>query len=378
MDADVAVIGVGSMGSMAAWQLARRGASVIGFEQFAPGHDRSGAGGESRIFRTAYHEGGRYVPLLLAAQEEWRRLERETGRHLLTLNGGLMIGDPQSDFIANVRASVEEHGLPHQVLEHDDAARRYPQHRLLPGEVMILDELAGFLRPELCVALASLRAEELGARILRRARVTAVEPEGDGVTVRTAERTWRVATAVVAAGPWADALLAGHAAPLRVQRLVMTWFLAREPDSFSVARFPIFIRRTQTHRFSGWPSLDGHSVKVALSSGYDEVEDPDHLDRSVDDARLGTIRAAVAELLPGLIPDPVRVGAYMDGYTEDHQPAVGVAPGLPNTILLHGFSGHGFKLASVMGRIAAELAIDGGTALPIEHLAPSRLSAAAT
>ena len=70
--ADVAIVGLGSMGSMAAWQLAARGAKVLGFEQFAPGHDRSAHGGESRIVRTTYQEGPAYVPLLQEAQPPTR------------------------------------------------------------------------------------------------------------------------------------------------------------------------------------------------------------------------------------------------------------------------------------------------------------------
>jgi sarcosine oxidase len=96
------------------------------------------------------------------------------------------------------------------------------------------------------------------------------------------------------------------------------------------------------------------------------------LDRSVPDRLLAPIRAAVAALLPGLIPDPVRIGAYLDGYTADHHAAVGRAPGLPNTLLACGFSGHGFKLAPAIGLALAELATDGRTGLPIQHLDPAR------
>ena len=124
--ADVGIVGVGSMGSMAAWQLAARGAKVIGFEQFAPGHDRSAHGGESRIFRTAYLEGPAYVPLLQEAQRLWRQLERETGQQLLTLNGGLMIAPRATDFLRNVAACIERFDLPHAVLEPEETARRYP------------------------------------------------------------------------------------------------------------------------------------------------------------------------------------------------------------------------------------------------------------
>lgn len=125
MDAQVAVIGVGSMGSMALWQLARAGVDAIGFEQYAPGHDRAAAGGESRIFRTAYLEGPGYVPLLQRALELWRELEHESGQPLLTMTGGLMIGREDSDAMRNVLASCEQFSLAHEVLDGEAMARRY-------------------------------------------------------------------------------------------------------------------------------------------------------------------------------------------------------------------------------------------------------------
>src|SRR5690349_25069097 len=102
---------------MALWQLARAGVDAIGFEQLAPGHDQAAAGGESRIFRTAYLEGPQYVPLLLRARELWRELERETGRSLLTLCGGLMIGAGESEAMRNVVESATSFDLPHEVLD---------------------------------------------------------------------------------------------------------------------------------------------------------------------------------------------------------------------------------------------------------------------
>ena len=127
-DAEVAVIGTGSIGSMTLWQLARAGVDAIGFEQFAPGHDQAAAGGESRIFRTAYLEGPQYVPLLTRARELWRELEEESGFDLLTLNGGLMIGHRDSETMTNVLASARDFDLPHRVLDAAEMRREYPQH----------------------------------------------------------------------------------------------------------------------------------------------------------------------------------------------------------------------------------------------------------
>lgn len=373
MKADVAIIGVGTMGSMALWQLARRGVSAVGFEQFGAGHDRGAAGGETKIFRTAYLEGSEYVPLLREAYRGWRELEEETGRNLLTLTGGVTIGDPDAPFMRKVLESIEAFGLEHELLDTQAAQTRYPQHHLLPGETMILDRQAGFLRPELAVLTAIQRAEELGATVHRHARVESVEPFEGGVRIRAGAKDFEVGRVIVSAGPWAGTLMAGWARQLSIRRLVMTWFAARDPAAFSPERFPVFVRRSRGVDFFGVPTVDGSTVKVALVAEYGGVEDPDALDLAVNVDDLTQINGVVRELFRGLVPEPLRVSAYMDAYTHDGHPIVGLIAGVPNIVVLCGFSGHGFKMAPVMGEIAADLALEGETQHRIEYLSPARM-----
>src|SRR5438309_943889 len=125
-EAQVAVVGLGSMGSQALWQLARRGVSAIGIEQFVPGHDQGSGHGESRIIRSCYQEGPQYVPLIQAAFPLWRELERETQKQLLTENGALVIGRADSGYVPDAIATAEQYDLPHEVLDAAQALRRYP------------------------------------------------------------------------------------------------------------------------------------------------------------------------------------------------------------------------------------------------------------
>jgi sarcosine oxidase len=370
--ADVAIVGIGSMGSMAAWQLAARGAKVIGFEQFAPGHDRSAHGGESRIFRTAYLEGPEYVPLLQEARRLWRQLEQETGQQLLTLNGGLMIAPRATDFLRNVTACIERFDLPHELLDPEEATRHYPQHRFGQEHVVVLDQQAGYLRPELAVLSAARRAEELGAELHRDVRVEAVEETSGGVRIRAGGQSYEASRVIVTAGPWSEQLLADLPVRLEVRRLLLTWFVPRTPSLFTSERFPIFIREDGDEAFWGIPMLDGFSVKVSAHRAFGRVADPDALDRSTSPQEVAGIRAAVTRCLPDLVPDPVRIGVYQDAFAPDDHFIVGRHPLHANVIVLCGFSGHGFKMASAMGRVASDLALDGGTALPIEHLSPAR------
>lgn len=375
MDAQVAVIGVGSIGSMALWQLARSGVTALGFEQYGIGHDRAAAGGESRIFRTAYLEGAQYVPLLRRAYELWRELEKESGHDLLTLNGGLMIGDRDSEAMRNVQASIDEFGLGHELLDADAVAARYPQHRISADETAILDHAAGVLRPEFAVAAAAYRARELGAGLVSHTTVTGIEPHARGVTVHTDARSYEVGQVVVTAGPWTARFAPGLAAHVAPKRLVMTWYQAQRPSQWTPDNCPIFLRDAEDVHIFGVPTLDGGSVKVAPHADYGTFDDADELDRHVAVGDLARINSAVARYLTGLIPEPVRVSAYMDAYTTDGHGLVGRMPGTDNVWVLGGFSGHGFKMAPTFGQIAADLVRDGGTRFPVAHLDPARFPA---
>src|SRR5258708_34817986 len=122
---DVIVLGLGGMGSAAAFELASRGRRVLGLEQFALGHDQGSSHGHTRIIRKAYYEHPDYVPLVLCAYERWRALERRCGRTLLTEHPCLSIGRPDGELIAGVRQSAEQHRLPVEAL---DAAALRPRH----------------------------------------------------------------------------------------------------------------------------------------------------------------------------------------------------------------------------------------------------------
>ncbi|WP_159014420.1 N-methyl-L-tryptophan oxidase [Acidisoma sp. S159] len=376
MDADVLVVGCGAMGSQAAWQLASRGRSVIAFEQFYPGHDRGASGGDTRIFRTIYGEGPQYVPLLLEAQRRWRELEEISKEVLLTLTGGLMIGPENSEFIRNLRACVQEYQLPHEVLGLDEARRRFPQHRYLESDVVILDPQAGYLRPERANRAALRVAAQLGATIKFPSEVTSITATKGGVEVTTDDGRYRAPQAIVTVGPWILRLFPEYGRYLSPRRLIQPWFLADNPEAFAPARFPIFCRREEDANFSGFPSIDGGMVKTGTNDTYesDSVLDPDHLSRVTPLADLDRVTAQVTTYLNGISGPPARVTNYADAYTTDLHSILGwPRAGLP-VYVMAGYSGHGFKLASAMGVVAADIMIDGTSSLPIKHLSLERFS----
>ncbi|WP_262701711.1 MULTISPECIES: N-methyl-L-tryptophan oxidase [Streptomyces] len=372
VDADTAVVGLGAMGSMAAWQLARAGASVIGFEQYGLAHDRGASGGESRLFRMAYHEGPAYVPLLRGARELWRELSEQSGLPLFLPTGCLSIGLPDIAPMRNVRASVEEHGLEYEYLDPGELAARYPQHRAEDGEIGILDVQGAVLRPELAVLAANQQARRHGARLLERTRVDSVRFEDDRVRISAGGTEYAVRTVVLAAGPWAGSLVPSLDGHLTVRPLVLTWFAPDDTGRYAPDRFPAFIRDTDGVHLFGVPVMDGMSVKTGFADAWGDIAGPTAFTRDFDESRLRPVTEAVRRFLPGLHPDPIRYSVYLDAYTSDRTAMVGGLPGTDRAVLLAGFSGHGFKMAPVFGRIAADLALEKGTDFDIRPMAPSR------
>jgi sarcosine oxidase len=364
------------MGSQVMWRLAARGAEVIGYDRYAPGHDRGAAGGETRIFRAVHLGDPGYIPLLRLADRMWDRLQRETGFSLRRRSGCLVMGETESAAMRLLLSASTTHQLDHEVLDREELARRYPQHRLPDGHTAVLDRQGSIIRPEASIQAAAARAEQLGARLHRYTPVREIAPApGGGVHIVTDQGTDHVDTAVVTVGPWVNTLLPDLPRTVDIRRLISSWHIPTRHDWFAGGA-PAFVRSTP-HDCYGLPSPDGISVKLGLSlARYLPVPDPERLDRTVRPEELATFRELIAELMPDLNPDPIRLSVYMEGYTASGNPLVGHLPGEDDIVVLTGFSGSGFKLSPAMGEIAADLALDGTTDHPVGFLAPAGAGAA--
>jgi sarcosine oxidase len=370
----IAVIGLGSAGSMALWRLAARGADVVGFEQFGIAHDRGAHGGESRIFRTAYFEDADYVPMLRQAHRLWQELEGAAGVALLTLTGLVMIGDSRSAQMSNVVAAIDRFQVDAEQVSLADAQRRWPHHPLRDANLVIFDREAGYLRPELAVWHAARQAQLLGAELRTYTSVTGLSIETGGVRVHSAEGSERFDHAVLTTGPWASRLLGPLASCVEVRRLFSAWFSARHPDAFQPDRFAPFGRTTPPECY-GLPALDGTGLKLGLLDADSEpVTDPGRLDRNLPVAEVRALRAMVGTYFPDLHADPHRVTTYMDGFTPDGHGLVGPLPGTDRVTVVTGLSGHGFKLAPVLGDIAADYSLAGASSSNLALLDPGRFA----
>jgi sarcosine oxidase len=352
---DVAIAGLGAMGGAAACHLARRGRRVIGFDRFAPPHDLGSSHGETRIIRVAYFEDPRYVPLVLRSWELWQELERDAGEPLLERTGGLMIGAPDGVLVRGALASAETHALEHRVLDSATLAREFPAHRPSDGDVAVWEPLAGVLTPEAGVGAHLEAARAAGATLHVNEPVESWEPDGEGVSVRTARGEYRAAQLVLAAGAWLGRLLPGLAPSLRVTRQPLFWF---EPNSdaqaYDAVGFPIFIREHQRGRFIyGFPLRNG-KLKFAIHL-EGEVCDPDTVRRTVDPSEVEALRAILDRCLPGAAGPCVRTSVCLYTTTPDEHFRVARHPGHPAVLVASCCSGHGFKFAPAIGEILADL-----------------------
>lgn len=377
MDADIAVIGLGATGSMALWKLAsKKGISVIGFEQYGIGHDRSAYGGGSRRFRIAsplIEE----TPFIRDSYFEFLKLEEETGQKVLSNSGSLTIGSYNSERMRTVMESALKYDVPHKILEKDELEKRFPQHKLFSDDIAVWDRLGGILRPEQTVIAAVNRARDLGANVLTYNKVIKVFPDNDGVTLITKDKEYRVKKIIVSNGAWAGQLMPSLKEVITAKRLVLTWFIPKNPDLFKEEKFPNFSRLSEGIHIQGTPATDGRMVRV--TNGSDNIieskiniNNPDDFSKDVSVEYAMQIRESISKLIPDLYPDPVQTLPFMDGFSKDGLPLIGNTKENKNVIFLCGFSGQGFSQAPTMGKIASEIALDDKTDYDIKHLSPGR------
>lgn len=372
---DVIVVGLGGMGSAAAYHLERRGARVLGIEQFGVAHDRGSSHGKTRIIRQAYHEGPEYVPLLFRAYELWDALERETGRHLLTMTGGLYVGRPDAPAVAGAEASARIHGIAYEKLTASEVTTRYPVLRLSDGHVAVYEHKAGMLVPEDCVAGHIEMARHSGAELRFDEAVESWQAGPQGVSVRTGRGTYEAGHLVLTAGPWARQLLGDLALPLQVERVVLYWF---QPSAHleSFRRLPIYLWDDGSVRAYGFPYLDGQGLKCSFSRIFTEVTTPQTIRRDVGQDEIRRMREHVTRFMPEAAGSLLATATCMYTTTPDSHFVIDRHPTHQNVSIACGFSGHGFKFCSVVGEVLADLSLQGTTTHPIGPFALRRFTRA--
>ena len=357
---DAIVIGLGGIGSAAAYRLAAAGGGrrILGLEQFELGHDRGASSDVSRITRLSYHR-REYVELAIEAQAAWREVERASSETIVTLTGGLDLAPPgAAESIDDYAAAMTAAGVAFEWLDEVEVARRWPQWRLEAGTRALFQANGGIADPERGNAAHQRLAREAGATLLEHARVNAIEDHGRELLVELEDgRRFMTAAVVLAADAWTNDLLEplGFPLPLTVTREQVTWFDTTDPPAFAPGRFPVWIWLDQPS-FYGFPTYRGPGPKVGedvggretTASGRTFATDPDCL---------GRVERFLAARMPGAIGKPLATKTCLYTLTPDRDFVLDRLPEHPGVIVALG-AAHAYKFAALFGSILADLALD--------------------
>ena len=375
MTYDAIVLGAGGMGGAALYHLARRGARVLGLEQFTVPHDRGSSHGLSRIIRLAYWEHPDYVLLVRRAYDLWRDLERTTGQSLLTVTGSIDGGRPDSRPIEGALAACRAHRLEHERLDAAALTRRFPGYRLPSDHVAVFQPQGGFLHAERCVVAHVEAARTLGATVRTAERVTGWTADGGSVRVTTAHRVYEAGRLVIAAGAWLPRLLPTVARTITVERQVVMWTHPLRPELFTADRFPVFYIDTPHGAFYGFPDDPSRGFKIGKYHHRRQVVDPDTVDRSCSPEDEATLRDGIVHYFPDANGPTAATSICLFTNTPDEHFVIDRLPDHPEVVVAGGFSGHGFKFCSVVGEMVADLVLDRSSSrldlFAIDRVAPA-------
>lgn len=364
---DTIVVGLGAVGSAAAYHLAQRGQHVLGLDRYAPPHTLGSTHGGSRIIRKAYFEGRQYLSLLERAYPLWRDLEAASGQSLLHLCGCLNIGPPESAIVEESRRSAQSLNLPYEVLSREDVGRRFPAFHLPEGHVAVWDPEAGLIPPEQCVQIHLDQARRHDAALHFDEPALQWQTDGDGVVVTTERATYRAGRLVLSAGGWIMDLLAGLQQSLRVERVTNAWFRPKANAAhFDPSRCPVYIWEYERDLFFyGFPDL-GRGMKAGVHYEGAVVDHPDAVQRTVSEADEAAVRACLRRLLPdadGLLADAA-VCFYT--ITPDKHYVIDRHPEHSQVVFASACSGHGFKASNAIGEALADLVMERDLQVDIE------------
>ena len=365
---DCIVIGVGAMGSSTLYNLAKRGRRVLGLEQFDIPHAEGSSHGVNRIIRLAYYEHPSYVPLLRRAYELWSEIESIAGEQLIYKTGSIDTAPAGHEVFEGSLESCLLHDIPHRVLNHAQINEQFPGYQLPLGHMGILQQDGGFVLSERSIVAYANAAMSEGAEIHAREVVSGWEPDRRGVRVFTDRGEYTAERLVITAGAWTSGLmpiLEGLAVP---ERQVLAWLQPIDGSLYTPEVFPVFNAYFDEGRYYGFPVFGIPGFKVGRYHHLEETIDLDSTIKTVNGEDEALLRSAVERYFPKANGTTMTLKTCMFTNTPDEHFIVDSLPGNTQVVVAAGFSGHGFKFASVIGEILSDLAINGETEHDIDLL----------
>jgi sarcosine oxidase len=371
---DAIVLGIGGVGSAALFHLARRGARVLGIDRFSPPHDRGSSHGQTRVIRQAYFEHSDYVPLLKESYKLWHELQPSSRQQLFHQTGLIEIGPPNGVVVPGVLQAAAEHGLQVESLTAEPIEHRWPGLRAGKNLVGVFEPNAGYLRVEDCVRAHVDAAVSAGATVVTNTQVVNWAANDQEVRVQTTDGQFAANRLVIAAGAWSGPVLRGIDVPLVVRRQSLFWFAVDAREYDVATGMPVYLYELPGGIFYGFPKIDSLGVKVAKHSTGRVVEDPLLVDRNLDLDDQWQLQNFLSVHMPGVSQRVTNHTVCLYTMSPDEHFIVDRHPDHANVVFAAGLSGHGFKFTPVLGRVLADLAIDGGTDLPIDFLSVKRFA----
>jgi len=352
---DVVVVGLGALGSATAWQLSRRGVSVLGLEQFGLGHDRGASHDSSRILRHSYHTSG-YVRLTVEAYDDWADLEAAAGETFVTVTGGLDLFPPGGTIAPHdYTSSLDAVGIGYELLDVDAVSERWPQLRLDAGTVALYQARTAVVPAARGTAAMQRLAAAGGARLLPDTPATALHPVAGGMEVGAGGTTYSCGSVVLCADAWTRGMLVplGVDLPLAVTEEQLTYFAPGQPEDFAPGRFPVWVWMDDP-TFYGFPTYGEHTIKAAQDVGGPVVTAQDRSGQP--DAQMrDRLASFMSRRFPGSGP-PLRSRRCLYTLTPDRDFVLSRVPGIEQVVVGLG-TGHGFKFAPTFGRRLVDLAL---------------------
>ena len=354
---DCIVLGFGGVGSAAMRFAALNGWSVLGIDRFGPAHDKGSSHGHTRVFRQAYFEHPDYVPLLLEAAELWDELNKRhrtkpSIKQLMHQAGVLTMGLEGSETVHGVLQACQQYHLDHECFTAAEIRRRLPIFNLADDHVGVFEPSGGYLLVEQCVTAMVSQALKHGAEIQSDTTVQNWSVDSAGlVTVTTDRGLFQAERLIVTAGAWSADLLPFLRDELTVLRKQQHWYQLDRVDQKQVNDFPVFMfDEPDGQLYYGVPEIDYLGMKVCRHSGGQSVSDPTTIDRSLDDEELSAVESFMNQRLHFGKKRLVHHSVCMYTMSSDGHFIVDRVPDHDNVVFAAGLSGHGFKLAPVIGK----------------------------